>query len=185
MGRDHTKMIDAGFAAGILALLIGSFLLVFQPALQRVAYLRQQTHALAQQLEFSQQVRTGLGHIQAEVAAVEQQLAAFHEQLPLEEQLDTYLRQIDHIAKQTGFNVTLIKPGPIQHQELYSQLPIAISAESPFPEFYRFLAELHELPRLTKIDALSVVRKAETDVCDIALTLLIYVAKGSDETSRR
>jgi Tfp pilus assembly protein PilO len=185
MWRDQTKMLDAGFAAGIITLLLGSFLLLFRPALQRVSSLRQQTRVLTQQLELSSQVRTGLGHIQAEVAAVEQQLAAFHEQLPLEEQLDTYLRQIDQIAKQTGFNVTLIKPGTIQHQELYSQLPITISAASPFPEFYRFLGELHDLPRLTKIDALSVVRQGETDVCDIALTLLIYVAKAPDETSRR
>jgi Tfp pilus assembly protein PilO len=182
MWHNQTKIINCTFTGAILVLLLGSYLIVFSPYIQRLGHLRSQASDLQQQLEFSAQLHTGLNHIQAEVAALEQRLAGFGQHLPQEAQLDNFLRQIDQAIKQTSFKVTMIKPGTWEHKALYSQLPITITAESRFPEFYDFLSALYEIPRLTKVDTLTIVRKDGSDVCDIALTLLIYMAKVTNES---
>lgn len=180
---DQSRAIDAAFAGGILLLVVLSVLILFQPQWQRLSALRARALTLRQQLTLSSQVRTGLAHLRADVTAVEQRLAAFDQQLPLEEHLDTYLRQIDQVARRTGFHVLQIKPGSLQQRELYSQLAIAMTAESPFPAFYGFLSALYDMPRLTKVESLSVTRRSDSDLCDIAITLVIYVAKGTHEAS--
>lgn len=183
MWRNQRKIIDVAFVSGISFLLLASYMAVFKPQMQRLVLLHSQERTLQEQLNLRTQVRVNLDHARSRVDEIEQRLAAFDRQLPTEAQLDTYLKHIDQAAKRTGFDVTLIKPGVISHEGLYSQLPIVIEAESPFPKFYSFLSELYDTQRLTKIDALTITRKHQSNVCDIALTLLIYTAKATDESS--
>ena len=175
----QTKIIDFIFASGILVLLLGSFLGIYTPQMQHLTQLHTQEQTLQQQLETGTQLSLGLNHMQAEIAAIQRRLAAFDQQLPREAQLDSFLRQIDQAASEASFKITMIKPGSIQHEELYSQIAMTITAESRFPEFYGFLAALSKMPRLTKIADLLVVRKTNSNLCDITLTLFIYTAKAT------
>lgn len=175
----QTKIIDLLFASGTLVLLLGSFLGMYTPQMQHLAQLHTQAHTLQQHLETGAQLSLGLNHMHAEIAAIQRRLADFDQQLPREAQLDSFLRQIDQAASQTDFKITMIKPGSIQHEELYSQIAMTIMAESRFPEFYGFLAALAAMPRLTKIADLLVVRKTNSNICDITLTLFIYTAKAT------
>ena len=176
------RMIDAACAMGLLVLLCSVYGLGAKPQLQRVAQLRAQEIALREQLGLSTQVTVGLDQMQTDVSHIEERLAAFEQQLPEDEHLDRFLRQLGQIAERTGLRVKLIKPGPLHAKPLYSQLPIAITAESPFPAFYDFLSALAEMPRLTKVEALNITRQDTGDLCDIELTVLIYVAKAIGES---
>jgi Tfp pilus assembly protein PilO len=166
----------------LLVLVLGSYLGLFRPQMQRLAALHSQERSLQQQSDLHAQVRVGVDQLQAQITASERRLTVFDQQLPHDAQLETFLRQLDQVAQRTGFTMTLIKPGQAQPGELYGTVPIAITAESSFPAFYNFLTALPELPRLTKIDALSITRKPESPVCDISFTLLVYVAKAMRES---
>ena len=178
----QTKIIHLMGVGGILLLLFGAYIGVFRPQLQRLAALRAQQHTLHRELNLAGQVHQGLDHMQTEVTAIERQLVAFDQQLPREVQFESFLRQIDQVARQTGLHVTLIKPGTVQPEELYSQFPVSINAEAPFPVFYSFLDALDNLPRFTKIETLSIARKGDTSVCTISLTLLIYMTEVRHES---
>ncbi len=156
--------------------------MAFNPELQHLAHLQKQEQELLRQVSLSAQVQAGLEHLQAEVDAIDARLTVFDQQVPREEQLDAFLRQIDQAAKQTEFAMTQIKPGRPQDEALYSRLPIAITASSPFPSFYRFLSAIYAMPRLAKIEALSIVRKQESDLCDISFTLSVFMANVTGES---
>jgi Tfp pilus assembly protein PilO len=176
------KTIDLLGMSGVLGLVLGLSFGFVQPQWQRLAALRAQEQVLKQQVDLSPQLQAGFEHQQAEVRAIEQRLSAFDQQLPQEVQLETFLRQLDDVAQRTGFIMTQIQPGQLQPGELYSILPIAITAQASFPALYAFLAALPDIPRLTNIDALTVGRKSEQLVCDVTFTLLIYVAKSTRES---
>jgi Tfp pilus assembly protein PilO len=177
-----TKTIDLLGLSGVLILVLGLYLGFVQPQWQRLTALHAQEQVLIRQVEVSPQLQAGFEHQQAEVHAIEQRLSTFDQQLPQEVQLETFLRQLDHVAQRTGFTMTQIQPGHVQSGELYSTLPIAITAEASFPALYAFLTALPDIPRLSNIDALTVARKADSSVCDITFTLLIYVAKNTRES---
>jgi len=172
-------MIDLIAGSSILVLLLSSFLGIYRPQMQHLAQLQAQKQTLQQQLDVGSQVVMGLNQLQAEIATVKRRLKEFDQQLPREVQLDSFLLQIDRAASQAGFKITMIKPGSLHHEELYSQLAIAMTAESRFPEFYDFLSALSQIPRLTKIDDLMIVRKPNSSLCDITFTLIIYTAKAT------
>jgi Tfp pilus assembly protein PilO len=159
----QAKIIDLLSASGMLVLLLSSFLGIYRPHMQRLAQLHTQQQTLQQQLDTGSQLVIGLNQIQAEIATIKQRLAEFDQQLPREAQLDSFLLQIDRAASQAGFKITMIKPGNIQHEELYSKIAIAITAESRFPEFYDFLSALSQLPRLTKVDDLMINKTVHDD----------------------
>ena len=177
-----TKTIDLLGLSGVLGLMLGISFGFVQPQWQRLAALRAQEQVLKQQVDLSPQLQAGFEHQQAEVRTIEQRLSAFDQQLPQEVQLETFLRQLDHVAQRTGFIMTQIQPGHVQSGELYSTLPIAITAEASFPALYAFLTALPDIPRLSNIDTLTVARKAASSVCDITFTLLIYAAKNTRES---
>ena len=176
------RMIDIACAISLLLLLSSAYVLGAKPQFQRLAQLREQESVLREQLGLRGQVNVGLDQIQSAVSRIEERLETFDQQLPQDEQLDHFLRQLGQIAERTGFKVKLIKPGHLLEQPQYSQLPIAITAESPFPVFYDFLSALAEMPRLTKVDALRVSRQQTGDLCNIDLTVLIYMAKAIGES---
>ena len=175
----QTKMLDLFFASGALVLLLSSFVGIYTPQIQHLTQLSSQKRTLQQQLETGAQVSLGLHHMQADLAATQQRLTAFEQQLPREAHLDSFLRQIDQAASHTGFKIITLKPGGLQHEALYSQMALTITAESRFPEFYNFLTVLSRMPRLTKIDDLLITRQNNNNICDITLTLLIYTAKAT------
>jgi Tfp pilus assembly protein PilO len=173
------KTLDLLGLSGVIILVLGIYVGFVQPQWQRLTALRAQEQVLIQQVALSPQLQAGFEHQQAEVQAIEQRLSTFDQQLPQEVQLETFLQQLDHVAQRTDFTITQIQPGQVQAGELYSMLPIAITAEAAFPSLYAFLTALPDIPRLSNIDALTVARKADSFVCDITFTLLIYVAKNT------
>jgi Tfp pilus assembly protein PilO len=68
-----------------------------------------------------------------------------------------------------------ITPGKLEKGTLYSRIPIAISANSEFKNFYSFLFQLENIPRITMTDSLSVTNQSKGNMCNIEMNLVVFV----------
>ncbi len=106
-------------------------------------------------------------------------LDEFDRRLPRRKEIDTFLRQIWHIAGETGIGINVIQPKKLEDDDLYSSLPVHIEALGRFPDFYSFIYKLDRIPRLSTVNFLSIDGDSK-GICKIKLDLLIFVSKEKE-----
>jgi len=78
--------------------------------------------------------------------------------LPTEQNVDEILDQIWRVTVGNGLTVKSVKTDKVADEGLYRELPLAMVVEGNFDGFYRFLLELENLPRITRIHEMTLER---------------------------
>ena len=115
----------------LLAIIVaGGYFLVLSSKLADVNTLRGKSAALQAEVRQNRAIAQNLTRFRQEAIRLRERLEAAKERLPGEKEMPALYRQISDLAFQAGLTVSLFQPKEPLPGEVYSEVPIAVSAEA-------------------------------------------------------
>ncbi len=170
------KKIDL-IAAGIIILLILLAYFVFlKEGWAKVAVLKKNEIMLKEKVNSAGGISLELDRIKEEIDHIKRKLEKFERQLPEEKKIYDFLVNIDKLAKENNVTLKAVRPGKLEKGTLYSRVPISISGNAGFKDFYKFLFQLENIPRINMMESLRITGLPEGNRCDIEMDLAVFVS---------
>lgn len=167
----------------LLAIIIGAgYFLLLSPKLAEVDALRSRSLALQSEVRQSRVIAQSLARFRQEALRLRQRLEAAKERLPVEKEIPTLYRQISNLAFQAGLTVTLFQPKEPLPRDVYSEVPITISAETGFHQLGNFFERLSRLPRIVTLQDIKlqgIERPNGTVKADLTLATYLFRPEGA------
>ena len=163
-------------------LVIGGYFLLLSPKLADVENLRGRRVALEAEIGQSRATAQSLAGFRQEAIRLRERLEAAKERLPNEKEMPALYRQISDLAFQAGLTVSLFQPKEPQPGEVYSELPIAVSAEAGFHQvgsFFERLSRLQRIVTLTEMKLQGIARPTGTVKVDLTLATYVFRPEGA------
>lgn len=140
---------------------VAAWWLVFRPANFQHAEMLRQIEARQERLRELNQATATLGDLKQEIAALEEAVRFFQSKLPSEKEMDKVLREVWRLAE-TNHLVTkcirTLQPDEKAASASPREQPIAVQLEGDFRGFYGFLQALENLPRIMRINSMTVTK---------------------------
>ena len=115
-----------------------------------------------------------------EVASLKENIETLHRSFPPRKDLDSFLSELNGLARSTGAELVRVVPGTSREGEVFSMTAIQMEARSSFENLYGFLWGLNRMTRLSQIETLGVTCDPNTGVCTAEITLHIFIsARGT------
>jgi len=168
------RKIDLMAVGVIVVVLVLAYFAIFKEGRKKIADLKENEVRLAEALRSDGDMDLELDRIADEIDHIHKNLEQFDRQLPEEKRVYDFLVDIDGLAKKNSVALKSIAPGKLEKKTLYSRLPIRIAGSSDFRNFYRFLFQLENIPRITMTDSLRITRLLEGNMCDIEINLAVF-----------
>ncbi len=172
------RRIDLLAAGIIIMILVLAFFALFKEDRAKAAVLEENKNVLLERLRSADDVTPQLDKIKIEINEIQKNLDEFDRQLPEEKRIHNFLIEIDRLAKNNRVALEEIRPGRIEKGTLYSRLPIKILGNSGFKDFYRFLFQLENIPRITMMENLRISKLPEEERCYIDMELSVFVGSN-------
>jgi len=172
MDERNINYLSAGI---IVFLLIISYFAFLKDGWAKLAVLKEQEAVLSENVTSSADMALELERIAEEIDDIQKNLEDFDRQLPEEKRIYDFLVEIDNLAQRNSVQLEGITPGKLEKGTLYSWVPIAISANSEFSDFYTFLFQLENIPRITMTEGLKVSSLPKENRCKIEMDLAVFV----------
>ena len=172
-------------ALGVMLLAIiaaGGYFLVLSPKLADVAGLQGKNTALQSEVRQSRAIAQSLARFRQEAIRLRERLEVAKERLPSEKEIPTLYRQVSDLAFQAGLTVSLFQPKQPLPKDIYSEVPISVSAETGFHQVGSFFERLSRLPRivtLTEIKLQGIDRPTGTVKADLTLATYLFRPEGA------
>jgi type IV pilus assembly protein PilO len=171
--------------AGVVGLLIltglGYFLLI-SPKLTERASLRQQSQALRTEVLKARADEANLRPFRVEAEALRRRLQAAKERLPSEKEMPRLYRQITDLAFQSGLQVALFAPKPLEDRDDVAEVPIAMTTEGGYHQLGAFFARVSRLPRIVDLGDFKLTaidRPTGTVRGELTLETFVFRAEGA------
>ncbi len=170
------KKIDLLAAGIIILLIVFAYFAVFKEGRAKVAVLKKNESMLLKKVSSAGSISLEVDRTEEEIEHIKKKLEKFDRQLPEKKRIYDFLVKIDKLAKDNSITLKSLKPGKLEKGALYSRVPIKISGSSRFEDFYKFLFQLENIPRITMMERLRVKRLPEGNRCDIEMDLAVFVS---------
>jgi Tfp pilus assembly protein PilO len=165
------------FVVLLLGMLVSSYPLLFkrlneqrQQAIDQTKDKQDQLNKLAGKLAMAPQ------DIKAEIDTLHSAITFLHDKLPQEQEMDKVLTGITKAAADSSLNVKSVRLGakPVQDDN-YSSQTARMVLEGSYDGFYKFLSNVEQMPRLTKINDMKIEADPKNNGAVMAdLTLTVY-----------
>lgn len=97
------------------------------------------------------------------------------QRLPSNKEVDAIVRQVSDLAVTAGLQPPAIKSAKPVQSALYMEQPLEMEVSGGFLGFFKFIADVEKLPRITRIHDLKITSQAGKDVeLKAEFTLSIY-----------
>lgn len=152
------------FFAVVLAVPLASYFYVFKPQNREIAKAKQEIEhkeAMLDKLRAATAQTADLREANEEIA---ESILAIEARLPTDKEMDDVLRQVSQIAARQGLKLPEFrKKDKPQLAGLALEQPIDVEITGDFDGYYQFLLELEQLPRITRITDMELVREEKSD----------------------
>ena len=172
-------------ALGVVFLAIvvgGGYFLVLSPKLAEVDGLKGRSLALQSEVRQSRVIAQSLARFRQEALRLRERMEAAKARLPGEKEIPTLYRQVSDLAFQAGLTVSLFQPKEPLPRDVYSEVPITISAEAGFHQLGNFFERLSRLPRIVTLQDFKlqgIERPTGTTKADLTLATYIFRPEGA------
>lgn len=174
------------FSAVLLALPVSSYFVVFRPVNAKIEQGKKEIEhkqALLSKLREATSQTSDLQHANDQIREF---IDALQAKLPSSKEMDNVLRQVSSIAAKNGLKVPNFKKNDkTAPAGLAMEQPLDIDITGDFDGFYKFLLDLEQLPRITRLTDLQVVRSDKVDgEMKSKLVLSVYYEGGEGSESK-
>jgi Tfp pilus assembly protein PilO len=105
---------------------------------------------------------------------VTQRLAALRRRVPAEAEAGDFLRQVTEIAARQHVTISNFQPGKTTQRNGYAEMEVTLSGKGSFENICSFFDGLGKLPRLSKVETLTISAGDTPREYPMKATLLIY-----------
>jgi type IV pilus assembly protein PilO len=169
------------FGGVLLALPISAYFVVFKPRNAEIAKAKKEIALKEDMLAKLRQATSQTDDLVKANEQIRQSIEAIQAQLPSAKEMDDVLRQVANITSKHDLKVPQFKRNDKSLPAgLAMEQPIEIEITGDFDGFYQFLLELEQMPRITRVPDLSIVRSDKIDgEMKAKMTLSIYYEGGT------
>jgi type IV pilus assembly protein PilO len=123
--------------------------------------------------------------LEADIKALEAQLAAALVRLPEEKDIPRLLTQVNTLGQQNGLEFLLFRPGTPSRKGFYAEVPIEMRVEGQYHALGGFLDRVSKLERIVNVSDIRVnplsgqaQRADKTVVAELRATTFTFLEKG-------
>jgi Tfp pilus assembly protein PilO len=117
----------------------------------------------------------GINDINRKIKDLQEAVRFFESKLPKEKEVETVLEQVWKMAEANSLQARTIRSGKTERTANYSLQQIDMDLSGDFNGFYLFMQQLERLPRLTRIEAMSINKISDREgEMQAKLTLSIF-----------
>jgi type IV pilus assembly protein PilO len=143
------------FIVVMLGLLGCSYFLVLTKAQQKVQAQERKIEEKQKALADLERATAGVADIDRRVADLQEAIKFFEKKLPQEREMDLILKEVWQMAEQNHLTTKTIRTMKSIRSSSYSEQPIEMNLAGDFSGFYEFMLQLERLPRLTRVQNLT------------------------------
>jgi type IV pilus assembly protein PilO len=117
----------------------------------------------------------GINDINRKIKDLQEAVRFFESKLPKEKEVETVLEQVWKMAEANSLQARTIRSGKTERTANYSLQQIDMNLSGDFNGFYLFMQQLERLPRLTRVEGMSIEKISEREgEMQAKLTLSIF-----------
>lgn len=131
----------------------------FAPKRSQIGELERESNTLAAQIVEKKAIADNLESVKEAVTQMDKLLTQALEKLPGSEEIPKLLKTISDIAKETGLEAMLFRPGvttPVAPEYFYASIPIEMQQNGSFYNLGRFFDRIGHLSRIVTIENITV-----------------------------
>lgn len=167
----------------LLAMPLSSYWLVFRPQNQEIEQAEREIEHKRAMLEKLQSATSRSETLEDANAEIASGIEAIEERLPSGKEIGTIVREVSRLALESGLEQPGMTSGVPVKGSLYWEQPITMTLKGDFGGFYDFLLAIEQMPRITRIPTMEVIRSKDHDGhLEATFTLSIYF-EGEEQSS--
>lgn len=185
----NAQLRKAIFFGVLTAIPLSAYVFVFSPRSADIETALTDIKTQQTRLTHMTQVIESAPDFKTSLAEGERLIANVEAKLPRRQDVEGILEQIWQMARRQNLNVRSVKTKEAEGNFLYRELPLEVVMSGPFEGFYRFLMELENLQRVTRMSDLTLKESgravqasseaAPSGAVSARFVLRIYFADGS------
>jgi len=156
-----------------LVVLIGSFMLLVEPAIADLEFEQQKELELRESYSSKYRLAANLPLYQEQMKQMEQMLAGLLLQLPTSRETPGMLDDITYAGTTVGLSFVRINWMPEVEKEFYTELPIQIEVVGNYHQIGRFVSEVAGLPRIVTLHDFQILA-TDSDVLTFSVIAKTY-----------
>jgi len=146
---------EIAFVVVMLGILAAIKLVVWDKAQTRIMERERKTEERLKALGDLERATSGVADVDKKVSELEEAIKFFEKKLPQERDIDQILKEVWNMAEQNQLTTRTIKTMKSQRGAAYSEQPIEMNLSGDFNGFYEFMLQLERLPRLTRVQTMT------------------------------
>ena len=159
----------------LLAMPLSSYWLVFRPQNQEIEQAEREIEHKRAMLEKLQVATSRNETLEGANQEIREGIEAIEARLPSDKEIDSIVREVSRLAVESGLEQPGMTSGDPIRGSLYWEQPINMTLKGNFDGFYEFLLALEQMPRITRIPDLEIIRSRDRDGhLEAEFTLSIY-----------
>lgn len=170
----------------LIALPIASYFFVFKPQNDEINKAKKDIEHKQAMLEKLQAATAQTADLARQIDQIKTEIQSIEARLPSGKEMDNVLRQVSNVAAKNDLKVpTFKRSDKILTAGTAMEQPVDIEITGDFDGFYKFLLDLEQLPRITRIPDFSIVRSDKVDgEMKTKFTLSIYYEGDTKDPTR-
>lgn len=146
------------FLVVLLAVPVASFVFVFKPRNEEIRQAEREVEIKTAKLEQLREVSARIDDLGAAIQEWNGAIEMIEAKLPSEQGIESILDQVWTLAQENRLEIIGTHPESPVPAATYMELPLKYQMFGDFDGFYQFLLELEQLPRITRVHQLKIVR---------------------------
>ena len=147
----------------LLAVVYLAYRFMIAPANKRLAEQRVQLQTKMDKLKQLEEATAATVGLSAQLKQLENSVEFFQSKLPPQSHIHKVLQQVAIIAQKQGLKTKMIKALKQTDCMGFIEQPLNMELYGDFRSYYSFLLELEQLPRITKIRQLELIKDPKDD----------------------
>ncbi|MFN0133488.1 MAG: type 4a pilus biogenesis protein PilO [Phycisphaerales bacterium] len=149
--------------AVLLAMPLLSYWLVFRPQNLEITQAKREIEHKESLLKKLQETTSRNEDLQRANEEIRRNIEGIEARLPTNKEVDSVVRKVSDLAVESGLEPPSIESDKPVVAATYMEQPLKVKINGNFNGFYRFLIKLEQLPRITKLPDMKIVRSNDAD----------------------
>ena len=145
------KIMLAGVAVLVVALVAGFYFFVFAPSLENIKTLETEKASLQADVDKAEKAAENLKQHEAELAEAEKLFEEISIVLPKTKEIPALLTSISDHGTSAGLDFNSFTPGKESPKDFYAVIPISIKVRGPYHNVGYFLDQVSKLERIVTV----------------------------------
>lgn len=169
------SMREIIFIVVLLAMPISSYWFVFKPRNEQITQARKEIEHKELLLQKLQAATAQSADLARENQAILEEIELVQSRLPTDKEVDVILRQVAELALQNNLKLERVRAGKAITATSYMEQPLEMLITGNFDNYYKFMLELEQLKRITRLPKLNLkAAREQNGQMEAEFTLSIY-----------